>query len=137
MKGFGRPTEPVWNLSSNSAKESTTAGPPLVLVKADICSANECVGDQIRPQITARRKMQLAGCEAIMGLGMATARGCGGPELYHVEPSPFEEAEAEGGLEGFFPNAWVVPHRICPRGLIIPHHWRFCYLIIVYAEDVV
>ena len=55
------------NLFSHSAKESTTAGPPLIWVKADICSANESVGDQIRPQITARRKMQLAGCRGYYG----------------------------------------------------------------------
>ena len=72
-----------------------------------------------------------------MGLGIATARGCGGPELYRVEICPFEEAEAEGDLEGFFPNTWVAPHRICPRGLIVPHDWRLCSLFIVYDKDFV
>ena len=46
-------------------------------------------------------------------------------------------ADAEGGLEGFFPNTWVAPHRICPRGLIVPHDWRLCSLFIVYDKDFV
>jgi hypothetical protein len=64
----------------NICQVSHQPGVVLVRDRADIWSWKGVGDDQIRPQIAARRKMQVAGWRQLWALYNNAARGCGGPE---------------------------------------------------------